>query len=636
MAMNLFIFLAVVFFIPCVNNFSTQEGFESKQLVDIKKASKKIDSAGTKSPTGTVENFNNGDSIVKFYNPVGEDRRYSDVEFSIVSKDKNISCNRNKDVENVRNVDAAPKKGGENIKERLCCFLKDFLFIQYFQIKLHNVDGYNYEVWVDEYKLSNNKNHLYKIPLGEHVIKIRCFGYDDIVFKANINSESEFDVYCKFKQSPFYCFNLNISPLDINPHDRNKYPEEISISFDVNRNVIDKKVTCKIKNENGDDVFTKEFSNFTSFTQGFTFYGMDKDGNPLPNGQYSVNVIYDDKVLSGYLSISDRLSGWRFIRHRFFGYSLQYEKSREPILNIPRHDLRLGGNGSAFVTNRFKIAFLVPNFKFNRIDAFIVLPLFRFINVTFGTYVCGFSGNGKLGSGMIVNGNVDPTNIKSGDELAPQHGNNMYPTREYKMNCKIKIIEGYDWNRNNSVSIAIDTQINLPGIKNIFKKSEWDELQDNNDDNSTKKKRICDYICGLIDINFYRFFCVFVNFNILGLLNAIKRKNVYHEKASSVGAAFYIKQWVISFFFHWEHSWEYSEGGGLKEKGNLCKKGEIKSSPLGKKINKTKDESSSFPPPDNFHLTVMYRLEFYNVSVGFDLEFMQSLVPLFSLKILLG
>lgn len=87
MAMNLLIFLAVVFFIPCINNFSAQEGFESKKVVDIKKVSKKIDSAGTKSPTGTVENFNNGDSIVKFYNTVGEDRRYSDVEFSIVSKE---------------------------------------------------------------------------------------------------------------------------------------------------------------------------------------------------------------------------------------------------------------------------------------------------------------------------------------------------------------------------------------------------------------------------------------------------------------------------------------------------------------------------------------------------------------------
>ena len=501
------------------------------------------------------------------------------------------------------------------------------MFIQYFQVRLHNVDGYNYEVWVDEYKLSNNKNHLYKIPLGEHVVKIRCFGYDDIVFKANINSESEFDVYCKFKQSPFYCFNLNISPLDINPHDRNKYPEEISISFDVNRNVIDKKVTCKIKNENGDDVFTKEFSNFTSFTQRFTFYGMDRDGNPLPNGQYSVNVIYDDKVLSGYLSISDILSGWRFIRHRFFGYSLQYGKSREPILNISRHDLGLGGNGSAFVTNRFKIAFLVPNFKFNRIDAFIVLPLFRFINVTFGTYVCGFSGNGKLGSGMIVNGNVDPTNIKSGDELAPQHGNNMYPTREYKMNCKIKIVELYDWNRDISQTFAIDTQINLPGIKNIFKKLEGDESQDNNDDNSTKKKRICDYICALIDINYHKIFCVFGNFNILGLWHAIKWENVYHEKAISIGAAFYIKQCVISFFFHWEYSdWKYS--GGLNEKGVLGRE---------KKINKKiKKESFSFPPPDNFHLSATYRFEFYNVSVGFDLEFMQSLVPLLSLKIHLG
>ena len=611
MAMNLFIFLAVVFFIPCVNNFSTQEGFESKQLVDIKKASKKIDSAGTKSPTGTVENFNNGDSIVKFYNPVSEDRRYSDVEFSIVSKDKNISCNRNKDVENVRNVDAAPKKGGENIKERLCCFLKDFLFIQYFQIKLHNVDGYNYEVWVDEYKLSNNKNHLYKIPLGEHVIKIRCFGYDDIVFKANINSESEFDVYCKFKQSPFYCFNLNISPLDINPTIRDADHEEISISFDVNRNVIDKKVTCKIKNENGDDVFTKEFSNFTSFTQGFTFYGMDRDGNPLPNGQYSVNVIYDDKVLSGYLSISDRLSGWRFIRHRFFGYSLQYEKSREPILNIPRHDLRLGGNGSAFVTNRFKIAFLVPNFKFNKIDAFIVLPIFRFINLTFGTYVCGVGREGK----MIVAGAKESTKIKisSGNVLQP--GNNMYPTREYKMNCKIKIVELYDWNRDISQSFAIDTQINLPGIKNIFKKSEGDESHDNN----TKKKRICDYICALLEVNHNRFFCVFFNVNILGFIRAFKRKNPYHERATSIGAAFYIKQCVISFFFHWEYSdWKYSEG--LNEKG---------------KINKGK-ESPWFPRPDNFHLSATYRFEFYNVSVGFDLEFMKSFVPLFSLKIYLG
>lgn len=635
MVMNLFIFLAVVFFIPCVNNFSAQEGFESKQLVDIKKTSKNIDSAGTKSPTGTVENFNNGDSIVKFYNPVGEDRRYSDVEFSIVSKDKNTSCNSNKDVENVKNVDAAPKKGEENIKERLCCFLKDFLFIQYFQIRLQNVDGYNYEVWVDEYKLSNNKNHLYKIPLGEHVVKIRCFGYDDIVFKANINSESEFDAYCKFKQSPFYCFNLNISPLDINPTTkRARYPEEISISFDVNRNVNDKKVTCKIKNKNGDDVFTKEFSNFTTFTQKFTFYGKDMGGNPLPNGQYSVNVIYDDKVLSGYISISDSLAQWRFIRHRFFGYSLQYEKCREPILNISRHGLGLVGNGSAFITNRFKIAFLVPNFKINKIDAFIVLPLFRFINITFSTYVYWFRKKKKLGSDMIVDANVSPQNIMN---LYPQHGNNMYPTREYKMNCKIKIIESYDWNKDISSTFAIDTQINLPGIKNIFKKSERDELQDNNADNSTKKKRICDYICALFDVNYNRFFCFFGNFNILGILHTIKWKNVYHEKPLSIGAAFYIKQCVISFFLHWEYSdWKYSEGAGLNEKNDLSKKEEIDSPMSVKKINKKKKESSSFPFPDNFHISATYRLEFYNVSVGFDLEFMKSFVPLFSLKIHLG
>ena len=427
---------------------------------------------------------------------------------------------------------------------------------------------------------------------------------------------SEFKVECKFRQSSFYCFDLYTSQDDLNP----KLGESVKISFDVNRNVLGKKVMCEIKNEEtGVVVFTKEFSNFTTFTQRFTFDGKDKDGNPLPNGQYSVNVIYDDKVLSGYLSISDILARRRFERYRFFGYSLQYENCREPILNISRHGLGLVENGSAFVTNRFKIGFLVPNFKFNNLHAFIVLPFFRFIDVTFSTYVCGLREKEKLGSGMIADGNVGSTKHRGEYELVPQHENKKHPTMEYKMNFKTKIIEGYDWNRDLSASIAIDTQINLPGIKNIFKKSEGDELHDNSNDNSTKKKRICDYICALIDINYYRFFCVFFNLNILTLLHALKWKDVYHEKAASIGAAFYIKQYVISFFFHWEYSdWEYS--GGLNEKGNLSK---------GK-------ESPWFPRPDNFHLSATYRFEFYNVSVGFDLEFMQSLVPLLSLKIHLG
>ena len=108
----------------------------------------------------------------------------------------------------------------------------------------------------------------------------------------------------------------------------------------------------------------------------------------------------------------------------------------------------------AFITNRFKIAFLVPNFKFNKIDAFIVLPLFRFINITFSTYVCGFREKEKLGSDMIVAEKKGSTKIKIDDGNVLQHGNNMYPTREYKMNCKIKIIESYDWNKDISSAFA--------------------------------------------------------------------------------------------------------------------------------------------------------------------------------------
>ena len=221
-------------------------------------------------------------------------------------------------------------------------------------IKLYNIKSRKYEIWVDDSQLDFSGDNIYTVATGQHVIKIRRFGYDDIVFKANVRPCSEFKVVCKFKQSPFYCFDLYTSQDDLNP----KLGESVKISFDVNRNVIGKKVMCEIKNEEtGVVVFTKEFSNFTTFTQTFTFDGKDKDGNILPDGQYSVNLIYDDNVLSESISIDSTLSASRriYTKFLFFGSIPKTVSNYHTLQNGSCYGWDFPCNNSAFILNNFRV-----------------------------------------------------------------------------------------------------------------------------------------------------------------------------------------------------------------------------------------------------------------------------------------
>ena len=221
-------------------------------------------------------------------------------------------------------------------------------------IKLYNIKSRKYEIWVDDSQLDFSEDNIYTVATGQHVIKIRRFGYDDIVFKANVRPCSEFKVVCKFKQSPFYCFDLYTSQDDLNP----KLGESVKISFDVNRNVIGKKVMCEIKNEEtGVVVFTKEFSNFTTFTQTFTFDGKDKDGNILPDGQYSVNLIYDDNVLSESISVDSTLSASRriYTKFLFFGSIPKTVSNHYTLQNGSCYGWDFPCNNSAFILNNFRV-----------------------------------------------------------------------------------------------------------------------------------------------------------------------------------------------------------------------------------------------------------------------------------------
>ena len=296
-------------------------------------------------------------------------KRFSDVEIEVNNPES--GSNNIGGIENKKNNNQ--NDDFENFFMVVAQYVAYTLATRSGTIKLYNIKSRKYEFWVDDSQLEFSEDNTYNVATGQHVIKIRRFGYDDIVFKANVRPCSEFKVVCKFKQSPFYCFDLYTSQDDLNP----KLGESVKISFDVNRNVVGKKVMCEIKNEEtGVVVFTKEFSNFTTFTQTFTFEGKDKDGNILPDGQYFVNIIYDDNVLSESISINTALSAYRrsYTKFLFFGSIPKTVRNHYTLQNGSCYGWDFPCNNSAFILNNCRLGAYLNNGISHR-SLFLHLPI---------------------------------------------------------------------------------------------------------------------------------------------------------------------------------------------------------------------------------------------------------------------
>ena len=320
---------------PCVGNGKNKE--TNKQYEILKSGDSLTDKGG---------DTKKGKSV----------KRFSDVEIDVNNPES--GSNNIGGIENKKNN--SQNDDFENLFKVVAQYVAYTLATRSGTIKLHNIKSRKYEIWVDDSQLEFSEDNTYNVATGQHVIKIRRFGYDDIVFKANVRPCSEFKVECKFKQSSFYCFDLYTSQDDLNP----KLGESVKISFDVNRNVLGKKVMCEIKNEEtGVVVFTKEFSNFTTFTQTFTFDGKDKDGNILPDGQYSVNLIYDDNILSESISVDSTLSASRrsYTKFLFFGSIPKTVSNYYTLQNGSCYGCDFPCNNSAFILNKFRVGLYLNN-----------------------------------------------------------------------------------------------------------------------------------------------------------------------------------------------------------------------------------------------------------------------------------
>ena len=334
---------------PCVGNGKNKD--TDKQYEILKSGDSLTDKGG---------NTKKGKSV----------RQFSDVEIEV--KNPRSGSNNTGEIKKKKN------NSQNNDFEQFYIAVAQYVFYTLSNrsgtIKLYNIKSRKYEVWVDDSQLEFSEDNTYTVATGQHVIKIRRFGYDDIVFKANVRPCSEFKVVCKFKQSSFYCFDLYTSQDDLNP----KLGESVKISFDVNRNVLRKKVMCEIKNEEtGVVVFTKEFSNFTTFTQTFSFDGKDKDGNILPDGQYSVNLIYDDNVLSESISVDSTLSASRrsYTKFLFFGSIPKTVSNYYTLQNSSCYGCDFPCNNSAFILNNFRVGGYL-NHGFSPLNSlFLYLPI---------------------------------------------------------------------------------------------------------------------------------------------------------------------------------------------------------------------------------------------------------------------
>ena len=127
---------------------------------------------------------------------------------------------------------------------------------------------------------------LISIPVGSNTIRARAFGWEDAVIGTTVSegTVAAIDIYMKpavFKLENATASRRRFNPLNPGNLGVTDYRFEVSAPGSG---------TLKITNSDGDVVFTKHFGRFNTWTQHVTWDGKDTEGNPLPQGTYTVLI----------------------------------------------------------------------------------------------------------------------------------------------------------------------------------------------------------------------------------------------------------------------------------------------------------------------------------------------------------
>ena len=138
-----------------------------------------------------------------------------------------------------------------------------------------------------------------EVDPGSHTVKVRKFGYQDFSSQVYVENHKTASVSASLKTAPFAISNFKVSKKVINP-DYNSGIGKVNFSFYVTNTG---SAILSVNDRYGNEVWTHQYTGFSTWEQSITWNGRGQDGERLPDGQYTVNLFSYDYEFSERIKI---------------------------------------------------------------------------------------------------------------------------------------------------------------------------------------------------------------------------------------------------------------------------------------------------------------------------------------------
>jgi len=134
--------------------------------------------------------------------------------------------------------------------------------------------------------LTDDFNTLLNLPAGYNIIRARAFGWEDALVTALISEDNTTTVDIYMRPAVFRIGNFSQSRRRFNPLNSSglgsaEYRFEVSAPGSA---------VMTVRDRGGSVVYSRQLDNFSEWNQRVTWNGRDNNGNPVPEGVYTVLI----------------------------------------------------------------------------------------------------------------------------------------------------------------------------------------------------------------------------------------------------------------------------------------------------------------------------------------------------------
>ncbi|MCL2765785.1 MAG: PEGA domain-containing protein [Treponema sp.] len=144
---------------------------------------------------------------------------------------------------------------------------------------------FNPQIFANASSINENKNEL-SLPLGYNTIRVRAFGWEDASVTVLVDEHATAAADILMRPAAFKMENASVSRRRFNPLNSGQlgiteYRFEVTAASAG---------ALTIRNSQGITVYTEQLKPFDTWVQHVTWNGRDEEGNPLPQGIYTVLI----------------------------------------------------------------------------------------------------------------------------------------------------------------------------------------------------------------------------------------------------------------------------------------------------------------------------------------------------------